>query len=151
MPQSHARVHVHIIFSTKDRSPFLADEDIRKQMHAYLASIMAEYESPARIVGGSVDHVHILAALSRTNTIAKIVGEAKRNSSKWIKTKGGEFGSFQWQNGYGAFSVSFSKVPDVHQYIANQMKHHEKVSFQTEYRAFLRKHGVELDERYVWD
>ena len=151
MPQSLAQIYLHIIFSTKAREPFVADDGIRKEMHAYLASIMKEYDSPALIVGGTADHVHILSMLSRTQTIATIVGEAKRNSSKWIKTKGGDLGKFQWQNGYGAFSVSASKVGEVRNYIANQMKHHQKFSFQEEYRIFLRKHGVEFDERYVWD
>ncbi len=151
MPQSLAQIYVHIIFSTKARQPFMTDENIRKEMHAYLASIMKEYESPALIVGGAADHVHILCMLSRTNTIAKILGEAKLNSSKWIKTKSGELTLFQWQNGYGAFSVSSSKLPVVRNYILNQMEHHRKISFQDEYRVFLRKHGIEFDERYVWD
>jgi putative transposase len=151
MPQSLSQIYLHLIFSTKAREPFLADDGIRTEMHAYLATVMKEYDSPALVVGGTADHVHILSMLSRTQTVAKIVAEAKRNSSKWIKTKGGGLAGFQWQNGYGAFSVSASKVDEVHHYIVNQMKHHQKVSFQEEYRLFLRKHGVEFDERYVWD
>ena len=96
MPQSLAQVHIHVIFSTKKRVPFLIDAEIRKEMCAYLASIMKAYESPAQIVGGTADHVHILCALSRTTTIAKAIGEAKRNSSKWIKTKGGNLELFEW-------------------------------------------------------
>ena len=81
----------------------------------------------------------------------KIVGEAKRSSSKWIKTKYDDLTTFQWQNGYGVFSVSFSNIPEVSDYMRNQIKHHQKMTFQEEYRLFLRKHGVENDERYVWD
>jgi REP element-mobilizing transposase RayT len=151
MPQSLAQIYLQLIFSTKGREPFVADDGIRKEMHAYLASIMKEYDSPALIIGGTADHVHLLCMLSRTETIAKIVGEAKRSSSKWIKTKGGGLARFQWQNGYGAFSVSASKLGEVRNYIANQMQDNQRISFQEEYRLFLRKHGVEFDERYVWD
>ncbi len=151
MPQSLAQVHIHLIFSTKNRAPSLVDAEFRKEMHAYLASIMKAYESPAQIVGGTADHVHILCALSRTTTIAKAVGEAKRTSSKWIKTKGGDLDLFEWQNGYGAFSVRFSKMAQVREYIADQMNHHKKMSFQEEYRNFLCKHSLDFDEAYVWD
>jgi putative transposase len=151
MPQSLAQVHIHVIFLTKKRMPFLVDAEIRKEMCAYLASIMKAYESPAQIVGGTADHVHILCALSRNTTIAKAIGEAKRNSSKWIKTKCGDLELFEWQNGYGAFSVSFSKITEVREYISDQMNHHNKMSFQDEYRVFLRKHGLDFDEAHIWD
>ena len=151
MPQSLAQVHIHVIFSTRKRVPFLVDAEIRKEMFAYLASVMKAYESPAQIVGGTADHVHILCALARTATIAKAIGEAKRNSSKWIKTKGGDLELFEWQNGYGAFSVSFSKIAEVREYVSDQMNHHRKMSFQEEYRIFLRKHSLDFDEARVWD
>ena len=151
MPQSLAQVHIHIIFSTKKRMPFLVDAEIRKEMCAYLASIMKAYESPAQIVGGTADHIHILCALSRSAAVARVIGEAKRNSSKWIKTKGGDLELFQWQNGYGAFSVSFSRITEVREYISGQMDHHKKMSFQEEYRLFLRKHGPDFDDAHVWD
>jgi REP element-mobilizing transposase RayT len=107
MAQSLTRIYIHVVFSTKNRESFLANENIRNEMHAYLAAIMKQYNSPAIIIGGTADHIHILCTLSRTHTLAKLIGEAKRNSSKWIKTKGNEYANFQWQNGYGAFSVSF--------------------------------------------
>ncbi|HIJ76599.1 MAG TPA: transposase [Deltaproteobacteria bacterium] len=151
MPQSLAQVHIHVIFSTKNRMPFLVDAEFRKEMHAYLATIMKAYESPAQIVGGTADHVHILCGLSRSATVAKLIGEAKRSSSKWIKTKGGDLELFQWQNGYGVFSVSYSKITEVREYISNQMNHHKKMSFQEEYRLFLRKHSLDFDEAHVWD
>ncbi len=151
MAQSLAQIHIHIIFSTKNRHPFLIDENIRGEMHAYLAAVMKEYDCPARIIGGCADHVHILCRFSRTNTVAKIIAEIKRSSSKWIKTKGQEFARFQWQNGYGAFSVSFSGISATHGYIMNQAKHHEKLSFQDEFRLFLRKNGLSFKEEYVWD
>ena len=129
----------------------VVDAEFRKEMHAYLATIMKAYESPAQIVGGTADHVHILCGLSRSATVAKLIGEAKRSSSKWIKTKGGDLELFQWQNGYGVFSVSYSKITEVREYISNQMNHHKKMSFQEEYRLFLRKHSLDFDEAHVWD
>ncbi len=151
MAQSLAQVYVHIVFSTKHRRNILADAAIRREMHAYLASILKALESPALLVGGVGDHAHILCRLSRTATLAKIVGEAKRSSSKWIKTKGGQYAGFQWQNGYGAFSVSYSQVAAVREYIAHQEQHHQRMTFQDELRALLVKHQIEFDEQYVWD
>ncbi len=151
MPQSLAQVYIHIVFSTKNRVPFLDDGKIREEMHAYLAAVFREYDSKAIIIGGMPDHVHILSNLSRKFTIAEIVREAKRNSSKWVKTEGDTLSKFGWQNGYGVFSVSHSNVSQVQAYIRNQENHHTGMDFRDEYRKFLRRHGVEFDERYVWD
>ncbi len=151
MPQSLAKVLVHIVFSTKHRYPFLADRNIRNEMHAYLGGTCKQLDCPVLIVGGVADHIHILCSLSRNYSIAKVVGEMKRSSSKWIKTKGAALGKFSWQNGYGAFSVSQSQVDSVRKYIASQEQHHHKRTFQAEYRDFLKKYEIEYDERYVWD
>jgi REP element-mobilizing transposase RayT len=151
MPQSLANVLVHIVFSTKQRYPFLSDKDVRAEMHAYLGGTCNELECPVSIVGGVADHVHIFCALSRKITIAKLVGDVKRGSSKWIKTKGRMLTKFAWQNGYGVFSVGESEVERVRQYIVGQEDHHRKKTFQDEYRSFLKEYGVDFDERYVWD
>ena len=151
MPQSLAKVLLHIVFSTKNRYPFLGDKNIRDEMHAYLGGTCKALDCPVLKVGGVSDHVHILCALSRSLTIAKLVGEIKRESSKWVKTKGKILGKFAWQSGYGAFSVGQSEVERVRAYIAGQQEHHRTSTFQDEYRAFLRENGVEYDERYVWD
>ena len=151
MPQSLAHLFVHIIFSTKHRQPFI-NERIEPELYAYIAKILYdECYSPAVIIGGDKDHVHILIALSRIWSIAKIVELIKKRSSKWIKTKGKEFAAFQWQTGYGCFSVSKSSVPSVRRYIANQKEHHQKQTYKDEFLLFLEKHGIEYDERYVWD
>lgn len=118
MPQSLAKILVHIIFSTKERFKFLVDEQIRQEMHAYLHTVFKAFDSPTLLVGGVEDHIHILSSLSRNHAIAEIIREAKRNSSKWIKTKGGIYRKFHWQKGYGAFSVSQSQVNEVKNYIA---------------------------------
>ncbi|MBZ5535694.1 MAG: transposase [Acidobacteriia bacterium] len=151
MSQSLAKSLVHIIFSTKDRFAFLADNDIRSQMHAYLATVFKEYDSASLLVGGVADHAHILRSLSRNYAISEIIKEAKQNSSKWIKTVGGIYAKFYWQKGYGALSVSQSQVAQVKRYILDQPQHHRRVTFQDEFREFLKKYEVPYDERYVWD
>lgn len=150
MPQSLAHVLVHLIFSTKDRYPFLAAE-VRLELFAYSAKVLAEHDSPAILINGVDDHVHVLCRMSRTISIADLVKELKISTSKWLKTNGGMLSKFQWQSGYGAFSVSPSKSSDVRRYIENQGERHRTMSFQEEYREFLVRYGIEFDERYVWD
>jgi putative transposase len=152
MPQSLSQVLVHLVFSTKHRRPFIT-ENIEPELYAYIAKILFdECSSPALIIGGTEDHLHILLVQSRTWAMAKIVEVIKKRSSKWIKTKGVVlFGTFQWQTGYGAFSVSVSNAEIVKRYIANQKEHHRKKSFQDEFRGILKTHDVDYDERYVWD
>jgi REP element-mobilizing transposase RayT len=151
MPQSLANVLVHLVFSTKDRRALLQNADLRNQMHRYLAGISANLDCPAVIVGGADDHIHLLGRQSRTVTLADWVKELKRASSLWAKTKGPQWGLFHWQAGYGAFSVSQSQSGRVQRYIASQEEHHRRLSFQDELRQLLKKHGIEFDERYVWD
>jgi putative transposase len=151
VPQSLSNVLVHITFSTKERRPSLHDADLRDEMQRYLAGISNHLDCPTIIVGGADDHVHLLARQARTISLADWIKELKRGSSVWIKTKGAAHESFQWQTGYGAFSVSQSQSDRVRQYIAGQDEHHRKTSFQDEFRAFLRRHGIEFDERFVWD
>lgn len=151
MAQSLARLWMHLIFSTKDRFPFLRDRVLRSEMHAYLAEVLGTHDCETLIVGGVEDHAHALFALSRTHSIASVVKEVKRTSSGWIKTKSRKLSKFHWQAGYGAFSVSQSNLTDVIRYIENQEEHHKRVTFQDEYRAFLKAYGVEFDERYIWD
>jgi putative transposase len=151
MPQSLSQVLIHTVFSTKERRPFITPQ-IEPELYPYIAKVLFdECNSPTRIIGGDKDHIHILLVQSRTWAMADIIEVIKKRSSKWIKTKGSEFKSFQWQTGYGAFSVSVSNENRVKAYIANQKEHHHKNTYQNEFRGFLRKHRVEYDERYVWD
>ena len=151
MPQSLSKIYIHLVFSTKNHQPFI-DEQIQPELYAYMAKILYdECSSPAKIIGGVEDHAHILLNLSRTCTVAHLVEMVKKRSSKWIKTKGEKYRAFQWQTGYGAFSVSTSAVATVTRYIANQREHHRKSSFKDEFREFLNEHGIEYDEKYVWD
>src|SRR5450755_957919 len=138
MPQSLARLHVHLIFSTKSREQFLYDK-IRQPLHAYMAIVLQKLECPSILINSVEDHVHILFELARTVTVSQVVEDVKKSSSKWIKTQGAEFSGFAWQAGYAAFAVSESNVQAVRDYIANQKEHHRQRSFQEEYRAFLER------------
>ncbi len=150
MPQSLAKILVHLVYSTKNRERILT-EDIREELHRYTAGILKNYESPAILINSVEDHIHILFSQSRNYTLADLVEQVKKGSSKWIKTRGRAFARFHWQNGYGAFSVSQSNVKKVTAYIQRQQEHHKRQSFQDEFRAFLKRHDIEYDERYVWD
>jgi REP element-mobilizing transposase RayT len=150
MPQSLSHVLVHLIFSTKDRRPFLNDT-IRVEMNTYLASVLNSSDNICVRIGGVADHVHIALFIARTESIAKIMERLKVSSSKWIKTKGPEFSRFSWQRGYAAFSVSPSDLTALVEYIDAQATHHQRRDFQAEMRAMFAKYGVEFDEKYVWD
>lgn len=149
MPQSLANVLVHLVFSTKHREPLIGRET-RPRLHAYMAGILDNLKCPPLQIGGVEDHVHILCTLSRTITIAELVEEVKKGSSRWIKVEGGAPG-FVWQAGYGAFSIGESQADTVIRYIQNQEEHHRKMTFQEEYRRLLDRYRVAYDERYVWD
>ncbi len=151
MPQSLSAVYIHLVFSTKERRPFLRDEVVRKSLHAYLGAVSKELDCPPLKVGGVEDHVHLLCRFARTITQAEWVKEVKRVSNGWLKEQGREYSDFQWQGGYADFSVSQSKLEEVTSYIAEQERHHKKMGFQDELRTLLRKHHMEWDERYVWD
>jgi putative transposase len=148
MPQSLARILVHLVFSTKNREP-LIQADHRDSTFAYLAGTLNAIDCPAIIVGGMPDHVHLLFAMARTMSLSKVVEEVKKASSKWAKEH--VHPNFFWQNGYGAFSVSPSNMDTVRAYIATQEEHHRVRTFEDEFRELLRRHELHWDEHYVWD
>jgi REP element-mobilizing transposase RayT len=150
MPQSLARLHIHLIFSTKNRERIIHNA-VRNSLHAYMATVPQNLDCPPVLINSVEDHVHILFELGRTVAISQAVEDVKKSSSRWIKTQGTEFAGFTWQAGYGAFAVSESNVPAVCAYISGQQEHHHRKTFQDEYRAFLERHGLAYDERYVWD
>ena len=148
MPQSLSRMLTHLVFSTKDREPFILPER-RERIFEYLGGTLNALECPVVRVGGMADHVHLLFVLARTLSISKVVEEIKKESSKWAKEH--VHPGFYWQSGYGSFSVSPSNVAAVRAYIVNQEEHHRVRTFQDEYRELLRRNEIEWDERYVWD
>jgi REP element-mobilizing transposase RayT len=151
MPQSHARIVVHTTFSTKNRTPFLKSPEARTRLHAYMAVVLQNFHCEPILVNGTEDHVHILANLGKVRSIADLIEEVKTTTSKWAKRELPNMSDFYWQAGYGAFSVSESNVEQVRHYIAEQEEHHRRHTFQDEFRALCKKHGLEIDERYVWD
>lgn len=150
MPQSLVKNYIHITFSTKKRQSFI-DGAIKDELFRYLGGICKNLECNPVKIGGYKNHVHILCLLSRKTALMSLIEELKSHSSKWIKTKGDNYRNFYWQRGYGGFSVNPTEIKVVEEYIKNQEKHHKKMSFQEEYRAFLKKYKVDYNEKYVWD
>jgi putative transposase len=134
MPQSLARIYLHLVFSTKGRAPIIRDQ-IRDPLHRYMAAVLNNLGCHASLINSVDDHVHVLFELGRTVSVSKVVEDVKKSSSKWIKTQSGGVGDFAWQNGYGVFSVSHSNFEAVRDYIATQREHHRKRTFQEELRA----------------
>jgi putative transposase len=151
MPQSLARIWIHITFSTGGRRAYLQNPEIREEMFRMLSHHANEMGCPAARSGGWVDHVHILCGLSRTVTVAKLVEKLKTETSKWAKRRSPDLAMFHWQAGYGVFSVSQSAVEQVIKYIEHQEEHHRTMSFQDEFRLICERHGIAIDEQYVWD
>ncbi len=150
MAQSYCNLIYHIVFSTKERQPWLHDES-RTRTNEYLGGSIRKQGGVALIVGGTSDHVHILAKLRQDKTVADVLRDIKCNSSGWVHKTFSWLHEFGWQAGYGAFTVSASQIEKVRQYIANQQEHHRTRSFKEEFIALLDAHGVEYDERYLWD
>jgi putative transposase len=150
MPQSFFQIGVHLIFSTKNRLRYL-DSDVIDATHAYLATVLRDKGCGQVVAGGTEDHVHVFCTLPKGEEPIKLIQVVKQESSKWIKNSYRGFDEFAWQRGYGIFSVSPQYFDEVIGYVNNQAKHHEKLSFQDEYRMFLKKYNMEYDEAYVWD
>ena len=150
MAQSLSAVYLHLVFSTRNRVPYLSDTTLRGEMHAYLGGISNTLDCPVLLIGGTEDHVHVLCHFGRSITLADWVKEIKRASTLWIKKRAPELREFAWQSGYGIFSVSPSNIDAVKTYIAGQAEHHKKQTFQDEFRLLMKKHGITWDERYVW-
>jgi REP element-mobilizing transposase RayT len=149
MGHTYTNLLTHIIFSTKDRLPYLRD-DCRQDVFAYMGGIVRELKGIALNVNGANDHAHMLIRLPAALSTAKAVDIVKTNSSRWIHEQRVLHRTFSWQAGYSAFSVSESKAEGVSRYIANQEAHHQKVSFQEELIAFLKRSKIQYDERYIW-
>ena len=150
MPQSLTKLYIHLVFSTKNRHPYL-DGTVAPLVHAYIATIIRSLGSHYVVVGGMADHVHILFDLGKRHAPVAYVEQTKRESSKFMKSQGPKYRTFYWQRGYGMFSVSPTHLESVESYVRNQATHHRKRTFQEEFREFLERSGVQFDERYVWD
>jgi len=152
MGQSLSQLYIHLTFSTKSRKPFLKPE-IKDELHTYIAETLKQHESPALIINSVPDHVHILFRLSKNVSLAKIVEEIKKSSSKWMKTKIHSHSAkpFSWQIGYGAFTVSSSKVNTVIKYISRQEERHKNISYKEEVEKFIREYNIDdYNPEYYW-
>jgi putative transposase len=149
MPHSYTQLLYHIVYSTKNRHPWLTDP-IRSRLHPYLGGAIRDESGTALCVGGVADHVHILARLRQDKAVSAVVGAIKANSSGWIHREFADLAAFEWQDGYAAFTVSKSQLGRVRIYIAGQEEHHRRQSFQEELIALLKAHEIEYDPRYLW-
>ena len=148
MGQSLAQLYVHVIFGTKNRQNFIVPE-IETDLHSYISGILKNLDSPTIEINSMPDHIHILFRLSKNMALSKILEEIKKTSSGWLKTKG--IDNFTWQIGYGAFSMSSSKLEVVKKYIHNQKEHHSTTSFQEEVESIIKVYNLDTyDAEYFW-
>lgn len=147
---AHTNLRVHLIWSTKDRKPLIADE-FQEELYAYIGGILRKRKHSLLAAGGVEDHIHLLVSMHPAQPISDCVRDIKSNSSVWVHEHLTNLKSFQWQTKYGAFSVSESSVDSVKAYVANQKEHHKKLTFHEEFMAILRKHGIQFDPRYVFE
>lgn len=146
MSQSLSQIYLHLIFATKNREDTILSEQ-KDRLYAYMAGTLKSMQCPALIIGGTSNHVHILLRMNKNVAVSDMIRKLKSHSTLWLKET---FRcQFAWQDGYGIFSVSQSKVETVQHYIENQEEHHSKISSIDEYKEFLRKHNVDFDERYI--
>jgi REP element-mobilizing transposase RayT len=149
MPHSYSNILTHIVYSTKNRQPFI-DAALEARLFPYFGGIVRQLGGKLYVVNGVEDHVHLLAELPTTIAIAEAIGKIKGSSTYWIHQTFPERPHFAWQRGYAAFSVSRSRVSTVARYIETQKEHHRKWSFQEEFVELLRRHGIAMDEKYLW-
>ena len=140
----------HCAFSTKGRRPLIT-ASLQARLWPFMGGIARKNEIKALAIGGVGDHVHLLLSLPSTLAIAKGIQQIKGASSKWVHETFRQHQAFAWQEGYGAFTIGVSQVDRTIAYIESQAKHHRKQTFQEEFLAFLKKHGLPYDERYLWD
>ena len=150
MAQALAQIIVHIVFSTKNREPTLAD-NLRDDLHAYIGAIIEKYKGKLLTAGSVPNHIHLLVAHPRTCSTSELVKQIKLGSSFWLKMKSSKYSNFYWQRGYGIFSISPSHRTNLERYITNQAEHHREISFEQEYVRLLDKYEITYDERYIWD
>lgn len=150
MASTYTNLLYHLVFSTKHRQAFITSE-LQDELYRYVGGIVRGEGGTLLEIGGVEDHVHLLVKFKPDQSVSRMLQLIKGNSSKWVNERPGREARFAWQTGYGAFTVSESQAPSVRQYIQRQPEHHRTRSFQDEYLDLLKKHGIEYDERYLWD
>lgn len=150
MSHSYASVLMHCVFSTKERRSLIT-RDLQPRLYAYIGGIARKNRMKVIAIGGVDDHVHLLLSLAKTMDIAKAMQLIKGGSSKWVHEEFPEMRSFEWQEGYGAFSIGVGELERTVRYINRQAEHHKKKDFKVEFLSFLDAHGIEYEPRYVFD
>jgi putative transposase len=150
MAQTLTSLYLHVVFSTKDRADLIRP-DVEDELYAYIGGILNNYRCRLLIGNGTANHSHLLISIYKAIVLPDIVGDVKRSSSKWLKTKGGMLTKFGWQDGYSAFTVGHTQLDAVKKYIAGQKEHHKKMVFEDEMRDFYSRYEIDFDERYAWD
>lgn len=148
MPQSYTSLSYHIVFSTKDRRPMLPAE-LRPRVFAYIGGILRQERGALLEAGGTENHVHLLAAVSKEQSLSDAVRVIKSNSAGWLHREVG-LAEFGWQDGYGGFTVDSGDTAELVSYIRNQEDHHRTTTFEEEFVRLLKRHGVKYDQRYLW-
>ncbi|HEX2473505.1 MAG TPA: IS200/IS605 family transposase [Lacipirellulaceae bacterium] len=149
MAHSYVSALFHCVFTTKERRDTIT-EDLQERVWPYMGGIARENNMRALAIGGVEDHVHLLLSIPSTLSVAKALQLIKGGSSTWVHETFPEYHRLEWQEGYGAFSIGVSQVDDTRQYIANQREHHRTKTFQEEFLAFLERHGIDYDSRFIW-
>jgi putative transposase len=150
MPSTYANLLYHIVFSTKQRIPFITDH-FQEELYKYVGGIIRAEGGVQLEIGGMNDHLHILAKIKPAISVSEMLAKIKANSSKWANDHTMRMRKFGWQEGYAAFTVSESQAPAVREYIRNQEEHHRIQTYQEEFVALLERHGIEYDPQYLWD
>ena len=150
MSHTYSFLLTHIVFSTKDRIALITENQMRDRLYSYISAIINKKFGFTKKINGTADHVHVLLDIKTSFSISEIVRVVKSNSSKWINDNFNLVNNFAWQVGYGAFAVSMSNEEKIVQYINNQEKHHEKFSYKEELILLLKRHGIQYDEKYLW-
>lgn len=150
MGQTYCCLNYHLVFSTKNHCAMLKGE-FEKRLHQYLGGAIGNGGGKALAINGTADHIHILAILRQDKAVSDILRDLKANSSGWVHTTFPEMTTFAWQSGYGAFTVSPSQIKKTIAYIRGQKDHHKKVSFREEFIALLEAHGIDYDDRYIFE
>jgi putative transposase len=149
MSQSLSKLYVHLIFHVKNNVGLIRHED-EKELYSYIGGVVKLSKSIPVNINGTDDHIHVLCIMSKKVSLADLLEDIKKNSSRWIKTKGAHYQNFAWQGGYACFSVSQSKVNVVSRYLDNQKEHHKHQTFREEYIQFLKEYDIEFNEDYLW-
>ena len=150
MSQSLVDIILHLVFSTKERRPWIKP-DVEEELYQYIFGVGRNLGCPIIKINGVEDHIHVLIQLGRTTPISKLISEMKSSSSRWIKTKGDHYKDFSWQGGYGGFSVSRPNLEGAKKYLSLQKEHHKTMTFKEELLAMLKRAQIPYDEQYLWD